>query len=119
MIFVDTGFWVALASEKDPAHGRVAEVFRSFKERIGIEPLLTTNHVVFESLTLARSAIGHSAGAALGERLYAESLARIHWATPEDEKAAFAYYCRYRDKDYSAVDCLSFVIMERGPPQKT
>jgi hypothetical protein len=51
--------------------------------------------------------------AAFGERLYAERLARIHWTTPEEEREAFAYFKKHRDKDYSIVDCLSFVVMER------
>jgi len=49
----------------------------------------------------------------MGRRLYKQLLARIHWATPEEEKKAFDYLTRYQDKDYSSVDCLSFVIMEQ------
>jgi predicted nucleic acid-binding protein len=40
-------------------------------------------------------------------------LARIHQASPEEEKSAFDYLRRHRDKDYSAVDCLSFVMMDK------
>jgi predicted nucleic acid-binding protein len=47
----------------------------------------------------------------MGEFLYSEKMARIHWASHEEEKAAFAYLAKYKDKDYSPVDCLSFVIM--------
>ena len=46
-------------------------------------------------------------------RLYDESMARIHWATPEEEYEAFEYLKRYDDKEYSSIDCLSFVIMEK------
>ncbi len=49
----------------------------------------------------------------MGRRLYKEILARIHWATPEEEKKAFDYLVKYHDKNYSAVDCLGFVIMEK------
>ena len=48
----------------------------------------------------------------MGQQLYAEKIARIHWATPDEEKAAFDYLMKYHDKDYSPVDCLSFVVME-------
>jgi predicted nucleic acid-binding protein len=75
--------------------------------------LLTTNHVIAESITLSR-VIGHEQAVRLGERLYAERLARVHWTTPEEERAAFGYFKKHRDKDYSFVDCLSFVVMERN-----
>jgi len=52
---------------------------------------------VFESTTLARGNIGHAAGLGVGEWLYGEKLARIHWATPEEELTAFAYYRKHQD----------------------
>ena len=48
-----------------------------------------------------------------GEMLYGEKLARIHRTTAEEEAAAFAYLTKHDDKEYSAVDCLSFVVMEK------
>jgi predicted nucleic acid-binding protein len=111
MIFVDTSFWIALASARDPDHERVRAVWRGFGRRPLTEHLLTTNHVIFESITLAARRVHHEAGRGIGERLYAENLARVHWATADDERAAFAYYARHADKRYSAVDCLSFVVM--------
>lgn len=113
MIFVDTGFLFALASKNDPDHERVREVFEEFDPQRLSELLITTNHVIFESVTLARSSLHHRAAVEMGERLYDESLARIHWATPPDEYEAFEYLKKYKDKEYSAVDCLSFVIMDR------
>lgn len=113
MIFVDTGFFFALLSEKDPDHGRVLEIFRSFRGRNLNELLLTTNHVVFETITLARARAGHELAVEAGDILYSEKLARIHRAAFEEERHAFEYLRRHRDKRYSAVDCLSFVVMER------
>jgi predicted nucleic acid-binding protein len=113
VIFVDTSFWVALASEKDPDHERVREVWRAFQSRPWHQHLLTTNHVIFESVTLAGARIDHAAGRGIGTRLYGETLASIHWATPTDERDAFSYYQRHDDKRYSAVDCLSFVVMQK------
>ena len=73
--------------------------------------LLTTNHVVAETITLTRR-IGHAEAATLGEQLYGEKLARIHWAVPEEEHQAFDYFKRHQDQTYSFVDCLSFIVME-------
>jgi predicted nucleic acid-binding protein len=40
-------------------------------------------------------------------------MARIHHASVEEEREAFAYLHKYHDKEYSAVDCLSFVVMDK------
>jgi uncharacterized protein len=109
--FLDTGFLFALVSERDAHHGRVVEVFNTFKGLRLADHLLTTNHVIAETMTLTLK-IGHGKAVALGEQLYAEKLARIHWATPDEERAAFAYFKRHQDQTYSCVDCLSFVVME-------
>lgn len=112
MIFVDTGFLFALFSERDPDHGRAVEAFRPLRGRNLPELLLTTNHVVFETITLAQARAGHELAVKAGDILYAERLARIHRASFEEERGAFDYLRRHHDKGYSAVDCLSFVVME-------
>ena len=112
MIFLDTGFLFALVSKRDAHHSRVVEVFRTFKDLRLVDHLLTTNHVIAETITLTRK-IGHEDAAQLGDQLYGEKLARIHWASPDEERAAFDYFKRHQDQTYSAVDCLSFVVMEK------
>jgi uncharacterized protein len=112
MIFVDTGFFFALASQQDPHHARVLEVFASLEGQVLPERLLTSNHVVAETITLAQVRIGHDAAVRMGRDLYSQKLARIHWATSEQEKAAFSYLERHQDQKYSFVDCLSFVLMD-------
>lgn len=112
MTFVDTGFLFALVSKRDAHHERVVEVFRTFQGLLLPEHLLTTNHVVAETITLTRRT-GHSAASRLGDHLYSEKLARIHWATPAEERAAFEYFKRHDDQAYSFVDCLSFVVMDK------
>jgi predicted nucleic acid-binding protein len=112
VIFVDTGFFFAFFSEKDPDHSRCREVFETFKDRRLPELFLTTDHIVFETITLARTRIGHERAVFVGERLYSEKMARIHRTSFEEQRAAFEYFKRHADKKYSAVDCLSFVVME-------
>jgi hypothetical protein len=112
VIFLDTGFLFGLVSTKDEHHDRVVEVFATFKGTRLSDELLTTNHVIAETITLTRK-VGHDKAAMLGERPYGEKLARIHWTTPDDELDAFEYFKRHRDQVYSFTDCLSFVVMER------
>ncbi len=50
-----------------------------------------------------------------GELLYGGSMVSLYRTTAEDEAEAFAHFRRHHDKEYSAVDCLSFVVMlKRG-----
>lgn len=112
MTFLDTGFLFALVSKKDEHHQRVADVFRTFQGLRLADHLLTTNHVIAETITLTRK-VGHAEAVRLGERLYSGKLARIHWATADEERAAFEYFKKHQDQTYSIVDCLSFVIMDK------
>jgi uncharacterized protein len=112
VIFLDTGFLFALISAKDEHHVRALEVFQKLKTDDPADRLLTTNHVVAETIKLVRR-IGHEEATKIGDRLYSENPARIYWATPDEERAAFTWFKRYRDQTYSFVDCLSFVVMEK------
>lgn len=114
MIFVDTGFLVALFNERDRDHSRAVAVFRDFEGKRLPDLLLTTDHVVFETITFFVKKVSHERAVYVGERLYAEKMARIHRTSFEQQTAAFEYLKQYRDKRYSAVDCLSFVVMEKN-----
>jgi predicted nucleic acid-binding protein len=112
VIFVDTSFFVALLDPRDKNHARAVEAIEEFEGRRLSNLLITTNNVVLETITVARYEAGHALAVKAGEMLYGEKLARLHRTTAEEEAAAFAYLRRYEDKEYSAVDCLSFVVME-------
>jgi predicted nucleic acid-binding protein len=43
----------------------------------------------------------------------AGTFGQVHRATAEEEHAALAYLAKHQDHDYSCVDCLSFVVMDR------
>jgi len=66
VIFVDTGFIFALASEKDPDHGRVLQAWHGLRGQRLPELLVTTNHVVMECITLTRVRISHQAAVLMG-----------------------------------------------------
>lgn len=53
----------------------------------------------------------HARAVLVGENLYGEKLARIYRTSFSEQREAFEYLRRHEDKDYSAVDCLSFVVM--------
>jgi uncharacterized protein len=112
VILVDTSFFVALLDPRDKSHARAVEALEEFEGRRLSDQLLTTNNVVLETITVARYEAGHALAVKAGEMLYGEKLARLHRTTAEEEAAAFAYLRKYEDKEYGAVDCLSFVVME-------
>ena len=76
----------------------------------GVAIALFLSLVIAETITLTRK-IGHEDAARLGDQLYGEKLARIHWASPDEERAAFDYFKRHQDQTYSAVDCLNFGVL--------
>ncbi len=118
MIFLDTGFVFALVCRRDANHERVCAVMDEYRGRDLRRLVLTTNHVVEETVTLIRSSVHRDAGTAhdiavnVGRQLFGGVLGQIHHATPEEERAAFEYLARHRDKKYSLTDCLSFVVTE-------
>lgn len=111
MIFVDTSFLVALLLPKDANHTRAIRAIEELGQARLSEVLLTTNNVILETITVARYEASHKVALRAGELLYGDSMARVYRTTADDEAQAFAYFRRHDDKKYSAVDCLSFVVM--------
>ena len=119
MIFLDTGFLYALFAEDDAHHLRVREVLEGYRGLRLSDFVLTTNLVVAETITLTRSkghpdpGLRHDRAVKIGRRLWAGRFGNLHRVTEEEELAAFDFFARHRDKSYSFVDCVSFVVMER------
>jgi uncharacterized protein len=118
VIFLDTGFLFAYVSENDKDHLRVNDVLEAHRGERLADFLLTTNHVVAETITLVSKrghrdpGIRHDLAVKAGRQLHAGAFAQVHHASAEEEREAFAYFARHRDKRYSIVDCLSFVVSE-------
>ena len=115
MIFVDTGFFFALsAKEEKIRHPQARELLASLRGQRLSDVLITTDQVVLETLTLIQTSVEknfHARAVEVGEQLYSEKLARIYRTSFDEHLEAFAYLRQHKDKRYSAVDCLSFVVM--------
>ena len=107
-IFVDTGAWYALVDSDDADHTAAAAFLAS-----NTMPLITTNFIFSEAVTLIRYRIGHEAARSFGQKLMESSFVRVVAVTPADEERAWEIFCKYRDQDFSFVDCSSFAAMER------
>jgi predicted nucleic acid-binding protein len=107
-IFVDTGAWYALVDSDDTDH-RAAAAFLA----TNTIPLITTNFVFSETVTLIRYRLGHEAARSFGQKLKESIFVRVVTVTPADEDQAWDIFTKYRDQDFSFVDCTSFAVMER------
>ena len=107
-IFIDTGAWYALVDNDDTDHDAAAAFLAA-----NTVPLFTTNAVFAETVTLIRYRIGHEAARIFGQKLKESTFVRMVGVTPADEERAWDIFTKYRDQDFSFVDCTSFAVMQR------
>jgi len=107
-IFVDTGAWYALVDTDDADHGAASAFLAA-----NTLPLITTNAVFSEAVTLIRYRIGHEAACIFGQKLKESAFVRMVAVTPADEERAWEIFAKYRDQDFSFVDCTSFAVIQR------
>lgn len=108
MIFADTGGWFALSVPEDVNH--TAAATWTARNR---QPLITTDYVVDETLTLLKSRRQEAVALSLGRQFFSGSLATVYYLTEEDIQAAWQVFTRYADKEWSFTDCTSRVVMEK------
>jgi uncharacterized protein len=106
-IFVDTGAWYALIDKNDPDHSAASSFLRDNKI-----PLLTTNFIFDETVTLLRRRLGWSIAADFGRRLKDSHFVGLVSVTLADEEKAWAIFLKYKMQDFSYTDCTSFAVME-------
>jgi hypothetical protein len=109
-VFVDTGAWVALRYLRDSYHGRAVALLRRIRAE-GIE-MVTTDHVLAETVTLlkARGAVLHAL--ALGDAIIDGKVARFVEINGARRRRAWELFRRYRNLRAGYVDCTSFAVME-------
>lgn len=107
-IFVDTGAWYALIDKKDPEHSSAAGFLRA-----NTFPLLTTNFIFDETVTLLRKRLGWNLAIEFGQKLKKSGFVSIASIKDEDEERAWEVFLKYKDKDFSYTDCTSFSFMQR------
>ena len=108
MIFVDTGAWYASLVPTDPDHTRAAQWLAT-----NHFPLLTTDYVVDETLTLLRARGERKRALLLGARFFNQAVAEIHKISAADLTLAWKIFEQFDDKNWSFTDCTSKVVMEQ------
>lgn len=110
-VFVDTGAWIALATQRDRFHRAAATYARRLTQ--ALTPLLTTNYVLLEAYTHIRYHDGHHK--ALEFDTILQNLVKLKrltvvWVNEEIHARALEIFRTYADQAFSLADCASFVV---------
>ena len=108
MIFVDTGAWYASLVPTDPDHAK-AKAWLSVNRL----PLLTTDYIIDETLTLLRVRGERRRALLFGANLFSGRYAEIHKMTAADIRLAWHTFQRFDDKGWSFTDCTSKIVMQQ------
>ena len=107
MIFVDTSGWFASIVPTDQDHETARNWFLQNRE-----PLLTTDYVVNETLTLFKSRGEYSRSKSRKNFLIGE-LTEVYYLTEEDILQTWKIFQAFSDKDWSFTDCASKFVCEK------
>lgn len=110
--FVDTSYWKAYLDRDDAHHEVVKDSFiRLTADRV---VLITSDYVFSETLTLLRLRMrnGHSVGVTWGRHLMNSKLVQLTNINTKVFQKAWEIFQKYKDQDYSFVDCTSFALMQ-------
>jgi predicted nucleic acid-binding protein len=105
MIFVDTGVWFSLLVLRDPNHAKCAGWFESVAE-----PLVTSDYVIDETLTLLLMRDERRKALAFGELVIIGNTAIVHWITEEQFNRSWIQFQKLSSAGLSFTDCTSHVV---------
>jgi len=77
------------------------------------EPLLTTDYIIDETLTILRARGESTRAIRMAEQFFGNALARVYFLTEDDIRATLELFRKFSDKDWSFTDCSSTVVMEK------
>lgn len=110
--FADTAYWVALVNSDDELHEAAVALSKTFNRH---RRLVTSELVLIELLNYfsSRGARLRGIAAGLTVQLYTDSKIEVTLLRHIDLPGALKLYSERLDKDWSIVDCSSFVIMQQ------
>lgn len=107
-VFVDSGPLIALADRGDPSHAEVRRFFGRTQAR-----LLTHVGILGEAVTFVRYRFGHAPARRLGDLVRTGRALTLLPIELTDDLEGWRWFLRYRDREFSLVDCWSFAVMTR------
>jgi uncharacterized protein len=106
LIFVDTSFWIAAATEGDAHHDEARRLSRSADAL-----LVTTNHVRGETWTFLKRRHGHAPAVSFLDKMSRALRLRVEFVSRELEDEALRWLRERDEREYSFVDATSFSVM--------
>src|SRR5262245_26169152 len=108
MTFIDTGYLVAVAIERDALHHRALAWNRMLQG-----PFLTTEYVLVEFMNVLSAPPNRAAAHALLSAVQSNASIEIVAADPALFHAGVALHRQRADKSWSLVDCISINLMQK------
>jgi predicted nucleic acid-binding protein len=108
VIFVDTGAWFAALVPTDADHADAVSFLRH-----NTAPLLTSDYVLDELLTLLKMRGEYTRALRIGAELLSGAVARLEWVSHADVLAAWITFQKFHDKGWSFTDCVCPAIIDR------
>ena len=113
-IYVDTSAFYALLDRSDQFHARAKDVWPALLED-GIN-LVTTNYVVFETVTVLQYRIGFEAASLWYKDVL--GVLSVHWVDEDTHRLAGELWMNLGRRRYSLVDCVSIITMNQNRIEK-
>jgi predicted nucleic acid-binding protein len=112
-LFVDTSGWACLLDPKQPFHQLAAAIYRSTRQ--AGQQAVTTNYIIAELVPLmsSRAKIPRVDIIDFVDKLKAAAHIRIIHVDDATDDEAWQLLRARQDKEWSLVDCASFVLMKR------
>jgi len=107
-IFVDTSAWYATVDKSDRDHMTAVAKIQNLDR-----PLVTSNYIFDETLTLLKTRLGPSIAVQFGEKLWNQEVATLIRINEKDEDRVWKLFLQYEDKGFSFTECTPFALMER------
>ncbi len=108
-LYVDTGVWLALLDAADPLHARARKVIEEHKTY----PLLSSDQVLSETVTLLRRELGSKTAAEFGEDFLAGKIGQLLAVEKADWQEGLRILKRYEEHKISAADATSAALIHR------
>lgn len=109
LVFVDSAAWIALLHRGDGLHARTIEVYRQLIA--DGRRLLTTSLVLVEVASAFAAPARRNLAAQLEERYHRTEIGELVWIDEDLYRRGWELYRARPDKEWSLVDCTSFVVM--------
>lgn len=107
LVYIDTGAFLARYSANDSQHKRSLDIWKKLES----SKLITSNHVLDETMTLIGRRAGYAFAADRGEAIMNSKILNVLYTDKETEENALTFFRKYADQGLSFTDAISFSIV--------